>query len=43
MTKRKQFLVAMSGGSGSGKSTLAEALLEHLPADQAVLFGEDAY
>mgnify|MGYP003716337123 CR=1 FL=1 len=43
MTKRKQFLVAMSGGSGSGKSTLAEALLEHLPEGQAVLFGEDAY
>ncbi|MEP1599139.1 MAG: uridine kinase [Hyphomonas sp.] len=43
MAKKKPFLVAMSGGSGSGKSTLAEALLEHLPDGQAVLFGEDAY
>lgn len=43
MAKKKPFLVAMSGGSGSGKSTLAEALLDHLPEGQAVLFGEDAY
>jgi type IV secretory pathway ATPase VirB11/archaellum biosynthesis ATPase len=43
MTKRKSFLIAMSGGSGSGKSTLAEALLEHLPDGKAVMFGEDAY
>ena len=43
MTKRKSFLIAMSGGSGSGKSTLAEALLSHLPEGQAVMFGEDAY
>mgnify|MGYP000043867441 FL=1 len=43
MAKKKPFLVAMSGGSGSGKSTLAEALLDHLPDGQAVLFGEDAY
>ncbi|WP_321488049.1 uridine kinase [uncultured Hyphomonas sp.] len=43
MTKRKSFLIAMSGGSGSGKSTLAEALLAHLPDGQSVMFGEDAY
>ncbi len=43
MTKRKSFLIAMSGGSGSGKSTLAEALLAHLGPAQAVMFGEDAY
>ena len=43
MTKRKSFLIAMSGGSGSGKSTLAEALLDHLPDGKAVMFGEDAY
>ena len=43
MTKQKSFLIAMSGGSGSGKSTLAEALLAHLPAGKAVMFGEDAY
>ncbi|ABI78717.1 putative uridine kinase [Hyphomonas neptunium ATCC 15444] len=43
MTKKKSFLIAMSGGSGSGKSTLAEALLEHLGPGKAVMFGEDAY
>lgn len=43
MTRRKSFLIAMSGGSGSGKSTLAEALLEHLGPGRAVMFGEDAY
>ncbi len=43
MTKRKPFLIAMSGGSGSGKSTLAVALLERLGPGQAVMFGEDAY
>jgi uridine kinase len=43
MTKRKSFLIAMSGGSGSGKSTLAEALLARLGPSQAVMFGEDAY
>jgi len=32
MTKRKSFLIAMSGGSGSGKSTLAIALLKRLGA-----------
>ncbi|MGE6699163.1 uridine kinase [Hyphomonas sp. NPDC076900] len=43
MTKKKNFLIAMSGGSGSGKSTLAVALLERLGPGQAVMFGEDAY
>ncbi|MBA3070242.1 MAG: uridine kinase [Hyphomonas sp.] len=43
MTKRKSFLIAMSGGSGSGKSTLAVALLERLGPGKAVMFGEDAY
>ncbi len=43
MTKKKSFLIAMSGGSGSGKSTLAEALLAHLGPGKAVMFGEDAY
>lgn len=43
MTKRKAYLIAMSGGSGSGKSTLAEALVRRLPGGQAVMFGEDAY
>lgn len=43
MTKRKPFLIAMSGGSGSGKSTLAVALLERLGPRKAVMFGEDAY
>lgn len=43
MTKKKAFLIAMSGGSGSGKSTLAVALLERLGSDKAVMFGEDAY
>jgi len=43
MTKRKPFLIAMSGGSGSGKSTLALALLERLGPRKAVMFGEDAY
>lgn len=43
MTKRKPFLIAMSGGSGSGKSTLAVALLERLGPEKAVMFGEDAY
>jgi uridine kinase len=42
-TKRKSFLIAMSGGSGSGKSTLADALLRRLGAGEAVMFGEDAY
>lgn len=43
MTRKKSFLIAMSGGSGSGKSTLAEALLAHLGPGKAVMFGEDAY
>ncbi len=43
MTKKKNFLIAMSGGSGSGKSTLAVALLERLGPGRAVMFGEDAY
>ncbi|MDP1557291.1 MAG: uridine kinase [Hyphomonas sp.] len=43
MTKKKSFLIAMSGGSGSGKSTLAAALLEQLGPGKAVMFGEDAY
>ncbi|MDP3460506.1 MAG: uridine kinase [Hyphomonas sp.] len=43
MTKKKSFLIAMSGGSGSGKSTLAVALLEQLGPGKAVMFGEDAY
>lgn len=43
MTKKKSFLIAMSGGSGSGKSTLAVALLERLGPGKAVMFGEDAY
>lgn len=43
MTKKKNFLIAMSGGSGSGKSTLAVALLERLGPGKAVMFGEDAY
>lgn len=43
MTKKKSFLIAMSGGSGSGKSTLAVALLERLGPQMAVMFGEDAY
>jgi uridine kinase len=43
MTKRKAYLIAMSGGSGSGKSTLADALVKRLPHGQAVMFGEDAY
>lgn len=43
MTRRKPFLIAMSGGSGSGKSTLADALLNHLGPETAVMFGEDAY
>jgi uridine kinase len=43
MTKRKAYLIAMSGGSGSGKSTLAAAMIKQLPEGQAVMFGEDAY
>jgi len=43
MSKKKAFLIAMSGGSGSGKSTLAVALLERLGPGKAVMFGEDAY
>ncbi|MFN7055138.1 uridine kinase [Hyphomonas sp.] len=43
MSRKKSFLIAMSGGSGSGKSTVAEALLAHLGPDRAVMFGEDAY
>ena len=43
MSKKKAFLIAMSGGSGSGKSTLAAALLERLGPGKAVMFGEDAY
>ncbi len=43
MTRKKYFLIAMSGGSGSGKSTLAKALVARLPDGAAVMFGEDAY
>ena len=43
MTKKRSFLIAMSGGSGSGKSTLADALLSYLGPGKAVMFGEDAY
>jgi uridine kinase len=43
MSRKKSFLIAMSGGSGSGKSTVAQALLAHLGSERAVMFGEDAY
>ncbi len=43
MTRRRAYLIAMSGGSGSGKSTLAEALVQALGPGRAVMFGEDSY
>ena len=41
MSKKKSFLIAMSGGSGSGKSTLAVALLERLGSRVQLLHIKD--
>ncbi|MEM9669629.1 MAG: uridine kinase [Pseudomonadota bacterium] len=43
MSKRKPYIVALSGGSGSGKSTLSSAIVDRLGRDTVVLFHEDAY